>query len=167
MALPALFIVGAEWLSSRLLPWFFLASALVLAFLILIVLPLSFFRRLRPFAATATMIGSFVFGVTLWMWGLLLTMGLWGTWAVVIGLVMLGVGVVPIAMLATLLKGMWGVLGQLLLLTLLTFGSRLFAAWIASKAEEAEVSEDEGLSDEELEAIDKAMNLPRFGGHLR
>ena len=77
-----------------------------------------------------------MFGFTLWVWGLLLTYDLWGAIAVLVGLVLLGVGVVPIAMLATLFKGMWLTLGELVLLTVLTFGTRFAGAWAASKAQE-------------------------------
>lgn len=135
LAIPALFLVGAEWLSERLLPWFILASTLALGFVLFVVLPLSVFIRCRGFAAIASLVASYVFGATLWMWALLLTLALWGTWAVVIGLFMMGVGVVPIAMLATLFKGMWSILAQLVVLTVLTFGTRFYAVWIAEKAD--------------------------------
>ena len=55
--------------------------------------------------------------------------------AVILGLFMAGIGVVPIAMLATLLKGMWGPLVELLLLTILTFGSRIGALSLAQTLE--------------------------------
>ena len=135
LAIPALFLVGAEWLSERLLPWFILASTLALAFVLFVVLPLSVFRRCRGFAAIASLVASYVFGTALWMWALLLTLALWGTWAVVIGLFMMGVGVVPIAMVATLFKGMSSILAQLVVLTVLTFGTRFYAVWIADKAD--------------------------------
>jgi hypothetical protein len=135
LAIPALFLVGAELLSESLLPWFILASTLTFAFVIFVVFPLSVFRRCRGFAAIASLVASYVFGATLWMWALLLTLALWGTWAVVIGLFMMGIGVVPIAILATLFKGMWSILGQLVVLTVLTFGTRFYAHWIGGRAD--------------------------------
>ena len=134
LAIPALFIVGAEWLSERLLPWFVLASFLALGFLLLVLLPLAAFRRSRAFASIAMLVVSYVFGATVWMEGLLLTMALWGTFAVIIGLFFMGVGVVPIAMLATLFKGMWARLAELVVLTVLTFGTRFLAVWVGEKA---------------------------------
>lgn len=113
LAILAVFLVGTQWLSDRLLPWFSFASILALAFVLFVVLPLSIFRRCRGFAAIASLITSYVLGATLWMWAFLLTLALWGTWAVVFGLLMMGVGVVPMAMLATLFKGMWSILCQL------------------------------------------------------
>ena len=57
--------------------------------------------------------------------GLLLTWMLWGGFAVMIGLFLCGVGVVPMAMLATLFSGMWLELGLLFLAIVLTFGTRI------------------------------------------
>jgi hypothetical protein len=135
LAIPALFLVGAELLSELLLPWFNLASILALTFVLFVVLPLSVFRRCRGFVAIASLVASFIFGAALWMKALLLTLALWGTWAVWIGLFMMGVGVVPIAMLATLFEGWWSILGHLVVLTVLTFGSRFYAFWIGDRAD--------------------------------
>lgn len=63
-------------------------------------------------------------------WGCL-TLALWGVVAVVIGLILLGVGVVPIAMLATLLNGMWAELGMLAVAVVLTYGFRTLGAALA------------------------------------
>ena len=52
-----------------------------------------------------------------------------------IGLFLAGVGVVPIAMLATLIKGMWGPLIELVLLTIMTFASRIGAMSLAESLE--------------------------------
>jgi hypothetical protein len=139
LALPALFFAGADWLSQRLLPWFVLASLLAFVLLILVLLPLSAFRRCRGFTSIAMLIVSYVFGATVWIDGFVLTMALWGTWAVFIGLLFAGVGIVPMAMLATLFKGMWGSLATLVVLTVVTFGTRIFAMWVAEKAEPAGV----------------------------
>lgn len=134
LVIPVLFIVGAELLSELLLPWLVLASLLAFAFLLLVLFPLAAFRPSRPFASVAMHIVSYVFGATVWMEGLLLTMVLWGTWAVFTGLFFLGVGVVPIAMLATLFQGHWARLAELVVLTVLTFGTRFLALWVSERA---------------------------------
>jgi hypothetical protein len=61
-----------------------------------------------------------------------------GTWAVITGLCFAGIGVVPVGMLAALFHGMWARLAELIVLIVLTFGSRFFAAWLAAKSEEAD-----------------------------
>lgn len=46
----------------------------------------------------------------------------------------MGIGVVPIAMLATLFKGMWLEFGSLILFTILTFGVRILGVYLIEKA---------------------------------
>lgn len=128
------FIRGTAWASTKLLPWFSGLSVLSLAVVVLVLLPLAVPRVTRGFASAALFVASYVFGATLWMEGLLLTLALWGYGAVFIGLFMAGVGVVPIAMVATLLKGMWSPLVELVGLTILMVASRLGAiALVASR----------------------------------
>jgi hypothetical protein len=127
LAIPVLlvlFIRGGVWLGEKILPWLMLLSIIVLAFNIVILLPLSIFSLTRPWAGLGFFISSFIFGMTGWFMGLLLTWTLWGGMAVIVGLLIMGIGVVPIAMLATLFNGMWIDLGFLTLAIILTFGLR-------------------------------------------
>ena len=132
----ALFIEGGVWLGEKIHPWLVTATGVALGIVTLVFLPLLPFRKTRAFAGVGLNFASVMFGFTLWVWGLLLTYRLWGAIGVVIGLVILGVGVIPIAMLATLFKGMWLTLGELVLLTVLAFGSRFVAVWATTKAKD-------------------------------
>jgi len=134
LALPALFIVGGIWVAEKILPWLMLLCFLVLAFNIFILGPLALIPPTRPWAGLGFFISSYLFGLTGWFMGLLLTWILWGGCAVVIGLFIMGIGVVPIAMLATLLNGMWPELGLLILAVVLTYGLRVLGMTLADKA---------------------------------
>jgi hypothetical protein len=135
IAVIGLLIGGASWLSEHLLPWFVRASGFAFIVLLVVLLPLSAFRRSRSFTAVAILCVSYLFGATVWMTGLLATLDIWGTWGVTIGLCIAGVGVVPIAMLAALFHGMWLLLAELVVLTVLTFGSRFYAIWLSEMSE--------------------------------
>ena len=76
------------------------------------------------------------FSSTLWFWAPLVTYVIWGAMAVFIGLFMAGVGVVPIAIVATAVKGEWAMTGQIILLLILTFGSRMLGYHFAQRADE-------------------------------
>jgi hypothetical protein len=121
-----LFLQGGIWLGEKVLPWLLRVAAVTLAVVFFVLLPLTAPWRTRRFAAKAMLYASGIFGVTLWVWGLILTYDLWGGVAVLVGLLLLGVGVVPMAMLATLLAKLWPTFGQLLLLAVLTYGTRRF-----------------------------------------
>lgn len=131
LAIAGIFIFGAAWASTKLLPWFSVLTWVAFGVVVFILLPLAIPKATRGFSSVALFIASYVFGATLWMEGLLFTLAIWGLGAVFIGLFLAGVGVVPIAMLATLLKGMWGPLVELVLLTIMTFGSRIGAISLA------------------------------------
>ena len=124
-------LAGSLIVGQKVLPWLLLASYLALVADLMVLLPLTFIRIVRPWVGLGFVISSYVFGLTGWFMGLLLTWALWGGHAVFIGLCFLGVGVVPMAMLATLFKGMWPELGMLILAVVLTFGIRLLGGVLA------------------------------------
>ena len=135
IALATAFVLGGVWVSDHLLPWLTIISLVVFAIVVFILLPLSIPRATRGFSSIAILIASYVFGATMWMFGLLLTYYTWGVGAVVVGLFFMGVGVVPIAMLATLFKGMWGPFSTLILLAIATYGCRIGAMSLAESVE--------------------------------
>ena len=125
-----LFIHGGAWLSAKIYPFLTVIFGITFGIALFILTPISIFKRARRIAGNGIVISSFIFGLTLWVWSFLLTYTLWGGVGIFIGLFLFGVGVVPIAMLATLFKGMWAVFGQLMFLTILTFGSRFFGVFL-------------------------------------
>ena len=127
------FIHGGVWLADKVLPWLAPFSLLVLILSILVLLPLGLFRNTRVFAGNGLYLVSFIFGITVWLYGLLLTYVLWGPFGVIVGLGILGVGVVPIAMVLTLINGMWPTIVELVVLVALTFGSRVLGLYWVNK----------------------------------
>jgi len=135
ISLVAVFFVGVGWLSDHLFSWFSKASLVAGTILFLVLLPLSIAKKARAFTSIIILLISFIFGITLWMEGLLVTLSTWGAFAAVIGVLMGGIGVVPIGMLAALFHGLWAALFELLFLTVLTFGSRILSQWLANSSD--------------------------------
>lgn len=133
LCIPVLFIRGSEWAAEHLLQPLIVVGWVLLALDLLVLLPLSLFRRLRGFTGTIIFLSSFVFGLVTWLLGFILTYALWGLWAVIIGVLFFGGAVVPFALLATMFKGMWDPFFTVLILFVLTFASRIAGAWIAEK----------------------------------
>lgn len=138
-----LIIIGAVWVGGYVLQWLFNIAWIVFAINLLIFLPLGFFRKTGFIGGRGMYFSSFVFGLTLWFSGLLLTYSTWGFPGVFIGLMLAGVGVVPVAMLAMLLNGNFSILLVLILLAILTFGSRILSVYLIFKAEEKNVFNQE------------------------
>lgn len=132
--IPVLLIRGGVWLGALLYPWLLALNGITFAITVFLFLPNAIFSSTPRFAGSGMMIASYVFGLTLWVWSLLLTYDLWGGLGLLIGLFMAGVGVVPLAMLATLVNAMWSELGQLVLLLIITFGVRVWGYGLIAKA---------------------------------
>jgi len=62
--------------------------------------PMAAFRKTRPVAATALFFMSFLFALMAWLLGSAITLAAFGWVGVIIGWVLLGLGVVPIAIFA-------------------------------------------------------------------
>jgi hypothetical protein len=134
LALPIVFLMGAVWSSVHLLPLLIDMGWWVLGITVFIALPLAISRKMRGPVAPAIMYSSFFYGVTAWLIGFLLTYTHWGIFAVILGLFIIGIGVVPIGLLASAFHG-WDGFFPLLALVILTFGSRIVAIALASSAD--------------------------------
>jgi hypothetical protein len=81
------------------------------------------------------MLASYAFGAILWLWGMAYTYSVWGLFAVIVGLVLFGGGVVPVAMFAALVHGDWGNLGLFIVTLGIIIGCRVLANWLAEKVD--------------------------------
>ena len=120
-------------LVEDVLPWLTIASELTLAVSVLLLLPLSFFRGTRQFACFAIMIASWVLGSVVWLWSLILAYSIWGWLGVIIGIFLAGVGVIPVALVATLVKGFWSLFWELSFMVAFIFGMRAYSIYLAAK----------------------------------
>jgi len=149
-----LLIHGGAWLSAKLYPILKAIFGLTLVIALFVLIPIAIFKKTRLLAGNGMVISSFVFGLTLWVWSFLLTYSLWGGLGIFIGLFLFGVGIVPIAMLATLVNGMWSILGQLMLLAILTFGSRFFGIFLTESIRRTEMLQDNVYKVEDYKITD-------------
>lgn len=80
-------------------------------------------RSSRAKYATFLYIASFLFGTNLWIWSALNLYQEWGLTAFLVGVLMAGVGVVPLAFVALAVHGQWADvgLGALLLAVFVLF----------------------------------------------
>ncbi|NOZ83903.1 MAG: DnaJ domain-containing protein [Epsilonproteobacteria bacterium] len=143
---------GGLWLSTKIYPWLVIITNLALVVSIFILLPLSVLKKTRRIAGSGMILSSYAFGATLWVWSLLLTYTLWGGVALIIGLFIMGVGVVPIAMLATTLNTLWSQFGQLVLLLVMTIGARIFGTYLVISYEKQREFDDMYIVSETFDA---------------
>lgn len=143
----AVLVVGGFLAVLFLIKWGVNASAIImpyidwangLAFLIclLVFTPLSFFSKTRGFAGVGFFIVSFIFGLSLWLSGFLITYAYWGIGGVVIGTFLMGIGVVATAIIALLLHAEWVLLGITILNVALVLGVRILGTYLIEKSEQ-------------------------------
>ena len=109
---------------------------LALAIAIFVLLPLTIWRKTRGAAGAGLLITSYIFGLTTWLLSAAVTFGSFGWFGLIIGLLFLGVGVVPLAIIGAIFKLDNGGLALVLfVMVVVTFGARFGGAYAASKAE--------------------------------
>lgn len=79
----------------------FPGSWVILGIGVVVLGPLALFRVTRPWAGLDLFLGSFVIGLTTWLLGSAGTLEIYGLVVAIIGWLILGVGVVPIAIFAS------------------------------------------------------------------
>jgi hypothetical protein len=101
-------LVGLTWFSAHALPWINTARDIALLFSILVFLPMLVFKRSRHSGATCLFFASYVFGLDCWVVSFIFTYAILGVFWLLVGLLMFGVGVFPMALIALALHRAWG-----------------------------------------------------------
>jgi len=127
---------GTAWVSEKLLPVLDVVISISFVPILLVVLPLSFFKKCRGWCGLTFYFWSYLIGLYLWMASLLATLVLWGWFAVILGLFLAGVGVVPIALLASAFHGEWSLFGGIFLQLAFVIAARMYGIYLLGKADE-------------------------------
>lgn len=128
-----LFILGAG-LAVAIAP-FIIWIVGILFVLDLVLLLFAIMPRARGIAGLILYISSYVFGLSAWLYGLAVTLALWGWAAVIVGFFIVGVGVVPIGMLSAILNGHWDMFWTILIASALALGTRLLGGILAEESD--------------------------------
>lgn len=111
------------------LPFFEIALVVAVFFLI----PMSLWKKTRTTASNGLLVASYVFGVTTWLLGAGVSFASYGWIGLTIGLLLLGVGVVPLAICGALFKlDSGGLAAVLLVMVITTFATRIGGAYLKS-----------------------------------
>ncbi len=108
-------------------PW------IVFVFNLLILLPLGFFEKTRNYAGIGMIISSVFFFLLISLEGICVTYAIWGALGVYIGLASLGIGIIPIAVLALLVNGAFCDLLALIIFLAFAYGTKLGGFYFVNK----------------------------------
>jgi hypothetical protein len=125
-------VIGLVLFTEHFADWLGTLNSITLMALVLLSLS-SFVPSARAFTGNGIVFCSYIFGVLLWLFALVVTYEFWGVIGVFIGAVLLGIGIFATGFFALLFNGEFSsaliILGSLVL----TYGVRVLGHWILSK----------------------------------
>lgn len=131
----AIFIFSFGAKASEVIAPYVWGVSIVLFFANIITLLWAIFPKARGVVSIILYLSSYVYGLAGWIYGFLITLVFWGWLAIIIGLFLAGVGVVPIGMLASIFHGRWDIFLTLLVLVIITYGTRMVAIALSESHE--------------------------------
>ncbi len=134
ISIVGLFSRGPLWLHQHIYPGVLAISSLCLFVVIPLSLLLACFRRTRGYAGVSIYCTSFVFGFGFWLSSLIVLGLLASRFVIITGLLFAGVGVIPLAILAALIRGDWSYLWQLLATGVGVFLIRALGLFLVARA---------------------------------
>lgn len=141
-------IRGGAWVAANIYP----TVSFILAAFVLIVIPISLvlaiFKKTRGFGATGLLISSYALGLNLWLSSLIMAYVFAGTFWMIVGLLFGGIGVVPIAFIATLLSSEWLIAGQIFSMAVIVYGVRALSFYLSERADNKNEIVDEEFEKE-------------------
>lgn len=134
-----LFLHGMVWASDKALPWLIGAGQASFAICAFVFLPLCIFGKTRPWAGFGFFMASYILGAELFAYCCVVAFAIWGYVGLILGVMLGGIGVIPIALLAAAFAAIrhrteWGLFGDILLGIFLTFGTRLLGIHLSTSS---------------------------------
>lgn len=114
--------------------WLGLACLLALACCVFLFPILAIFRRYRRFAGYGYLTSSFVLGGSLWIVCAMTVFDAWGSLALWIGVLMFGVGVLPMTLIIYGLASKWVLFAEFIAIGGVAVGTRMLGYWLMQKS---------------------------------
>jgi hypothetical protein len=121
-----------QWMEA-VLPRLQDAGNLLFCTWVAVLIPMSVFRRAHPLIAQILRVSSVFMGGVCWWQSLIVTWHLLGSFAVSVGLLCAGVGVIPMALFATGVRGQWDPFRDLAVSAILALVPRIVAKFITRR----------------------------------
>jgi hypothetical protein len=94
---------------------------------------LCIFRKTRRVAGVGYVVSSYIFGLSLWVVSAMTVYLAWGGLAVLIGIFIIGIGVLPMALWISAWDGQWFALATAAIMLVSAMGTRFLGVWLASQ----------------------------------
>ncbi len=133
-----------------------LSNLSLIAFLasVVVFFPLSMISSKKHIAKKGFVVTSYILTATLWTLSFIVSYNTWGVAGILIGLFLFGIGVIPVAFLATLLTMQWHILSQLILLLAAVYLTRSYSQRVGVKRVRLRKKEKQPFDGEDVENAD-------------
>jgi hypothetical protein len=118
--------------------WIGLADSVALALCVFVFLPMIFIKRARGWGGLGFFYSSFGWGLYLWLTAFLYTYANFGLFWLLLGLLLAGIGVIPIAIIGSFIHRDWSGVLQIVVMLVFSLGFRYFGAHMVAKYEESQ-----------------------------
>lgn len=125
-----------EWITKTALSIFeTMSPVLGILFIIIFVvlIPLGLFRKTRGLSALSLLIAYYIFGFAVWVYSAAVAFGLLGWFWLIVGILLAGIGVIPISIIAAIIKGYTGLALFIFLFALFSYGLKRTSMYLARK----------------------------------
>jgi len=124
----SIFFYGVTKAIQLLLPLLIVLSYLLIIVFLLVILPATFLKNLRPSLCVYSMLMSHALGVSTWMVSFFFVIKSFGVGGIFLALLFQFLA--PIALVGAMLKGSWAIAGHLTLWISFTYGMRFYSQWL-------------------------------------
>ncbi len=124
----AIFFWGITKAIELLLPLLIVLSYLLISIFLLVFLPMTFIKNLRPSLCMYSILMSHTLGVATWMMSFFFVIKAFGFWGTFFALLFQFLA--PIALVGAVLKGAWIFAGHLTLWISFTYGMKFYSQWL-------------------------------------
>jgi len=129
------FIKGGVWFKEMILPLHGLFFFILLALTFFVLIPLMVIKTTRPYSGLVLYQLTYLFGGIAWFYSAHYCLYFIGIGWLIVGFLFAGIGVVPIAIIGSAIKGHWELFGLVAFQLIATFGCRALAAYAVTTSE--------------------------------
>ena len=123
---------GHQWFHKTILPLHAAIFSALLKVTIMVLIPFMVIRPTRPYASLALYQLTYVFGGIAWFNAAYYCLNFIGTLWFIVGLFIAGVGVAPVAVIGSVIKGHWWFIGPIAIQLSAAIGCRVLYAYADS-----------------------------------
>ena len=121
---------GITKAAELFLPLLIVLSYLLIIVFLLVFLPATFFKDLRPSLSVYSVLMSHVLGVATWMMSFFFIIKAFGFWGIFFAFLFQFLA--PLAIVGAMLKGSWHIAGHLSLWISFSYGMRFYSQWLSN-----------------------------------